>query len=88
MAVMTDDEWAALGQKCGEWLLGSCERTVDQFTEEHGVVGIPPTAFFQAVDNTALECSQCGWWLGPEEFTLSECPDENVCDECYGYGDF
>lgn len=61
-------------QEAGEELLGTCKSIDEAATaEEQG-----SRLFCEALDETAVLCSTCGWWCDPEEFE----GDTDVCADC------
>lgn len=42
-----------------------------------------PMEYLYAIDDTVLECTQCGWTMPSECFTESESAHDLECDDCF-----
>jgi hypothetical protein len=66
---MTEDE--KRGIALGEELLGTCDMLPDEALDES-------PEFLAILDQVAVCCATCGWWVAPEELIEGE----DVCNYC------
>jgi len=69
------------GTEVGEALLGTCQSVFHALEEDEQHL-INDKEFCEALDEVAMNCNTCGWWVGPEEID-----EEGDCEQCQGERD-
>lgn len=74
----SDEELRALGVQVGEKLLGTCGSLIgmlEQMELDEGLQDRMP--FCEGLDQTAMECTCCNWYVEPGEMD-----DDTRCEQC------
>lgn len=67
-----------LGIKVGEELLGTCKSLIgalESMELDEGLENV--MSFCNGLDQTAMPCLGCDWWVGPGELD-----DQQRCEDC------
>jgi len=73
---MTNEEYTKLGQSAAEQLLGTC-KGVHDLGEKYERALEKSVVFCNALDDGAMLCGACGWWVEPHEIDPYE-----RCEDC------
>jgi hypothetical protein len=73
-----DDQARELGRKVGEALLGTCDYPEAYLERQDMDLGLLDNmAFCLALDDVAMCCQGCGWYVEPGELDEDDC-----CEQC------
>lgn len=72
-----------VAREIADHLIGTAQSlaTVLEFQDLEALTDFQP--FLLALDEHALECSQCGWWAAADEMHDHENGQDFVCQECH-----